>query len=92
VYQTDDTILGIPTLSIFSDANVAFTQHDQDVDFEVVDLDRDDEDDAIRWLKTNASTVPDRGDSFYVTYATESNILVDNREKVESGDIDIQVL
>jgi uncharacterized phage protein gp47/JayE len=92
VYQTDDTILGIPTLSIFSDANAGFTQHDQDVDFEVVDLDRDDEDDAIRWLKTNVSTVPDRGDSFYVTYATESNILVDNREKVESGDIDIKVL
>ena len=92
VYETDDTILGIPTLSIFSDAPTLFTQHEQEADFEIVDIDRDDEGDAIKWIKSDSSTVPDAGDLFYVTYVSESNVITGSREKVEPGDIDIKVI
>jgi hypothetical protein len=55
--------------------------YEQDVEYEIIDYDEDDENEIIHWL-TNPATLSD-GEEFFTTYLTEGDIIVDSREKID---------
>ena len=61
--------------------------YEQDVDFQMVDKDRDNENDAILWNE-KPSTLSDQ-EAFYLTYVTEGNVEFGNREKADPGTINV---
>ena len=91
IYPAGQTVALVPSRIIVSDVTGSQTQHNLGVDFDVVDLNNDQKNDAIRWLDTPASTIPLGSVDFHVTYVTDPNVEVGTREKVEAGTIDIEI-
>jgi len=57
-------------------------------EYDLFDATGDNETDSIIWL-TNPATLDD-GEKFYLSYTTEGDLFVDDREKVEPGEIVIE--
>jgi len=89
IYEASETIAGVPTRTILSGELGSTTTHNENVDFEIVDMDNDRENDSVRWI--SGATIPSANDKFYVTYSTEPNAPVDTREKIEPGTITINI-
>ncbi len=81
VYEITETPLGE-----ISDTNG--TVYEEDISYDVIDLDREGEDDAIYWT-TNPATLGD-GEEFFFTYFTEGDKFFGNREKADPGTITVE--
>ena len=91
VYPAGQTLALVPSRVIVSDVTGSQTQHTLGTDFEVVDIDNDQKNDAIRWLDTPTSTIPSGSVDFHVSYVTDPNVEVGTREKVEAGTVTIDI-
>jgi len=61
--------------------------YEQDVDYDIIDVTQDDENDAISWI-TNPASLGD-GEQFFFTYFNEGDINFGNREKADPGTISV---
>ena len=61
--------------------------YEQDVDYNVVDLTQDNENDAISWI-SNPATLGD-GEQFFFSYFNEGDINFGNREKADPGTLSV---
>ena len=62
--------------------------YEEDVDYDVLDLDREGELDGIYW-NTNPATLGD-SEEFFFSYFTEADKFFGNREKADPGTIDVE--
>jgi len=81
VYEIVETPLGEIT-----DTNG--TAYEEDVDYEVIDLDREGELDAVYW-DTNPATLGD-AEEFFFSYFSEADKFFGNREKADPGTINVE--
>ena len=84
-YSTTYEIVETP-LGNITDTNG--TTYEEDVDYDVIDLDREGEDDAIYW-NTNPSTLGN-SEEFFFSYFTEADKFFGSREKADPGTISVE--
>ena len=85
VYETEYEIVE-PKENTITDASG--DEYVEGTEYDLFDATGDNETDSIIWL-TNPATLAD-GEEFYLSYTTEGDLFVDDREKVEPGDVVIE--
>jgi len=88
MYHLEYEVIETPSGEI---ADINGTIYEQDVDYDFVDYNADDERDTISFF-TNPSTLVD-GEEFYVSYFTEGDVNIESREKASpsTNRIDVSV-
>lgn len=85
VYATQYEIEETPD-GIINDESGTTYQEDN-LDYELIDYNNDDEDDAIKWLTKPTNLT--NGERFYMTYLTEGDLHIENADKVDPGTINV---
>jgi hypothetical protein len=86
VFETELEVVATPQKLIRISSGGTF---EEEVDFDIVDLNEDGADDAISW---NDQTLPIQdGEQFFLTYVTRGDINFGNREKADPGTLSVQV-
>lgn len=84
VYETEYEVVETPSGEINDESG---NTYEQDVDYDIVDVTEDTENESISWL-SEPSGLAD-GDEFYLTYLNEGDVAMDNREKADPGTITV---
>lgn len=87
LYSTEQDVVGTVDGQILDATGDVY---DQGVSYELTDCSCDSEISAIIW--TDITVTPDDDEEFYFSYLTDGTIPVENREKIDPGTININVV